>query len=78
MITLFFQMPLFWLGIGIFGYFIYAAPEDCPKEYMTLKKDGGQLDNLGHIYKYCTPFDKNFRTWHLKETVTFDEILRRE
>ena len=78
MISLFFDMPLFWLGTLLFGYFIYTAPEDCPKEYMTLKKDGGQLDNMGSIYKYCTP-SQGFKTWTLKKgIVTFDEILKEQ
>ena len=78
MISLFFDMPLFWLGTILFGYFIYTAPEDCPKEYMTLKKDGGQLDNMGSIYKYCTP-SQGFKTWTLKKgIVTFDEILKEQ
>ena len=78
MISLFFDMPLFWLGTILFGYFIYTAPEDCPKEYMTLKKDGGHLDNMGSIYKYCTP-SQGFKTWTLKKgIVTFDEILKEQ
>jgi tRNA(His) 5'-end guanylyltransferase len=67
------------VGVSLFSYFIYTAPESCPEEYMTLRKDGGKLTNLGEIYKYCTPFDRNFKTWHLKpDTVTFDEILTKE
>ena len=65
------------VGVSLFSYFAFNAPEKCPKEYMTLKKDGGQLDSLGHIHKYCDTHD-NFKTWHLKNPVTFDEILTKE
>lgn len=65
------------VGVSLFSYFAFNAPEECPKEYMTLKKDGGQLDSLGHIHKYCDTHD-NFKTWHLKNPVTFDEILTKE
>ena len=66
------------VGVSLFSYFAFNAPDSCPKEYMTLKKDGGQLDSLGHIHKYCDTHD-NFKTWHLKPgTVTFDEILTNE
>ena len=77
MISLFFDMPLFWLGTILFGYFVYIAPEDCPKEYMTLKKDGGQLDNMGSIHKYCEP-NQGFHHWTLKKDarVTFDDVLQ--
>ena len=64
------------LGISLFTWFAMTAPDPCPKEYMTLRKDGGKLTNLGEIYKYCTPLDRTFKTWHLlKNPVTFDEIL---
>jgi|LULG01.1.fsa_nt_gb hypothetical protein len=66
------------LGISLFAWFAITAPDPCPKEYMTLRKDGGKLDSLGHIHKYCVTID-NFKTWHLKpDTVTFDEILTKE
>ena len=65
------------VGVSLFSYFAFNAPEECPKEYMTLKKDGGQLDSLGHIHKYCDTHD-NFKTWHLKNPITFDEILTNE
>ena len=54
------------LGISLFTYFAMTAPDPCLKKYMTLRKDGGNLDNLGHLYMYCTPFDNNFKIWHLK------------
>ena len=67
------------LGISLFTWFAISAPDPCPEEYMTLREDGGKLTNLGEIYKYCTPFDSTFKTWHLKpDTVTFDEILTKE
>ena len=74
---LFFSMPVFWVGISLFSYFAFTAPEDCPKEYMTTKKHGGTLENAGDIYTYCTP-DASWR-WRLKEgIVTFDEVLKKE
>ena len=30
-LQLFFGMPIFWVGISLFGYIAYTAPEDCPK-----------------------------------------------
>ena len=65
------------VGVSLFSYFAFTAPEKCPIEYMTLKEDGGKLDNLGHIYKYCESSNK-YKTWHLKESVTFDDILKNE
>lgn len=75
---LFLSMPLFWVGVSLFSFFAYTAPEDCPNEYMTTKKHGGTLENAGDIYTYCTP-DANWR-WRLKEDakVTFDDVLKEE
>ena len=78
---LFFSMPLFWVGVSLFSYFVYIAPEDCPMKYQKLEGRGGVLQNLGDIHKYC-----NMRVigghWYytLREDVrvTFDDVLKEE
>ena len=34
------------VGVALFSYFAFTAPEDCPRKYRVLKKDGGVLTNL--------------------------------
>ena len=41
------------VGVALFSYFAFTAPEDCPRKYRVLKKDGGVLTNLGQIFEYC-------------------------
>ena len=64
------------VGVGLFSYFAFTAPKDCPRKYMVLQKSGGVLTNLGQIYEYCT-LDYGHR-WKLKKgvKVTFDEVLK--
>ena len=54
------------VGVSLFSYFAFTAPEDCPRKYMVLKNNGGVLTNLGQIYEYCT-LDYGHK-WKLKET----------
>ena len=49
------------LGVSIFSYFAFTAPQDCPRKYRVLKEKGGVLHNLGDIHQYC-----EFR-WKLKK-----------
>ena len=46
-------------------WIIVAEPESCPNKYMTLEENGGELQNLGDIIKYCD-LDSNGR-YTLKE-----------
>ena len=41
------------VGVSLFSYFAFTAPEKCPRKYMALKEDGGELTNLGDIHRYC-------------------------
>ena len=41
------------LGVSIFSYFAFTAPQDCPRKYRVLKEEGGVLQNLGEIHQYC-------------------------
>ena len=80
-LQLFFGMPIFWVGISLFGYFAYTAPEDCPKKYMKIVSKGGVLQNAGDIHKYCkmTLIGRRYH-YTLREDVrvTFDDILKKE
>ena len=46
---LFHTMPLFWVGVSLFSYFIYTAPEPCPEKYMKTVNKGGVLENAGDV-----------------------------
>ena len=60
--------PLFLIGVALFSYFIYTAPQDCPEKYMKLKIMGGNLENRGDIHRYCNMELRNgFYKWTLKE-----------
>ena len=60
--------PLFLIGVALFSYFIYTAPQDCPEKYMKLKVMGGNLENRGDIHRYCNMELRNgFYKWTLKE-----------
>ena len=76
---LFHTMPLFWVGVSLFSYFIYTAPEPCPEKYMKTVNKGGVLENAGDVDRYCT-YDKRYGLliWTLKDDVrvTFDEVLK--
>ena len=78
---LFHTMPLFWVGVSLFSYFIYTAPEPCPEKYMKTVNKGGVLENAGDVYRYCT-YDKRdgLLIWTLKDDVrvTFDDVLKEE
>ena len=39
--------------VGLFSYFAFTAPEDCPRKYRVLQEKGGVLTNLGQIHEYC-------------------------
>ena len=39
--------------VALFSYFAFTTPEDCPRKYRVLQKNGGVLTNLGQIHKYC-------------------------
>ena len=41
------------LGVSIFSYFAFTAPQDCPRKYRVLKEKGGELQNLGEVHRYC-------------------------
>ena len=41
------------VGVSLFSYFAFTAPEKCPRKYRVLQKDGGVLTNRGQIMKYC-------------------------
>ena len=41
------------LGVSIFSYFAFTAPQDCPRKYRVLKENGGELQNLGEVHRYC-------------------------
>ena len=80
-LQLFFGMPIFWVGISLFGYFAYTAPEDCPKKYMKIVSKGGVLQNAGDIHKYCkmTLIGRRYHyTLREDDRVTFDDILKKE
>ena len=65
------------VGVSLFSYFAFNAPEDCPRKYRVLQKDGGELTNLGQIFEYCE-LDYGHR-WKLKKKdarVTFDDVLQ--
>ena len=53
------------VGVGIFSYFAFTTPEDCPRKYRVLQEKGGVLTNLGQIHKYCE-LDYGHK-WKLKE-----------
>ncbi len=53
------------VGVGLFSYFAFTAPEDCPRKYMVLQERGGVLTNLGQILDYCT-LDYGHK-WKLKD-----------
>ena len=48
-----------------FTWIIVVEPEPCPNKYMTLEENGGELQNLGDVIKYCD-LDNNGR-FTLKE-----------
>ena len=76
---LFHTMPLFWVGVSLFSYFIYTAPEPCPEKYMKTVNKGGVMENAGYVYRYCTYDNRNgLLIWTLKDDVrvTFDEVLK--
>ena len=65
------------VGVSLFTYFAFNAPEDCPRKYMVLQKNGGVLTNPGQIMEYCE-LDYGHR-WKLKkkdERVSFDDVLK--
>ena len=64
-ISMFFQMPLFWIGISLFGWFAYDRPQDCPRKYRVTQEKGGVLSDLGQIHEYCE-LDYGHR-WKLKK-----------
>ena len=41
------------VGVSLFSYFTFTAPQDCPRKYRVLKEKGGVLHNLGDIHQYC-------------------------
>ena len=41
------------LGVSIFSYFAFTAPQDCPRKYRVLTEKGGELQNLGEVHRYC-------------------------
>ena len=59
------------VGVSLFSYFAFTAPEKCPRKYMVLQKQGGVLTNLGQIYEYCA-LDYGHR-WVLKEGEKYDK-----
>ena len=66
------------VGVSLFSYFAFNAPEKCPRKYMVLQEDGGVLTNRGQIYNYCT-LDYGHK-WILRDDarVTFDDVLAEE
>ena len=53
------------VGVSLFSYFAFTTPEDCPRKYRVLQKNGGVLTNLGQIHNYCE-LDYGHK-WKLKE-----------
>jgi hypothetical protein len=51
--------------VALFSYFTFTIPEDCPRKYRVLQKDGGVLTNLGQIHEYCE-LDYGHK-WKLKD-----------
>ena len=41
------------LGVSIFSYFAFTAPQDCPRKYRVLKEKGGVLQSRGEVHRYC-------------------------
>tara|TARA_B100001559_G_C16486192_1_gene616166 strand:+ start:1055 stop:1285 length:231 start_codon:yes stop_codon:yes gene_type:complete len=60
---------LFLVQVVIVSWIVITAPEDCPKKYMKLIEDGGELQHHGQIHDYCKtsplPYGKYY--WVLKE-----------
>ena len=51
--SMFFQMPIFWIGISLFGWFAYDRPQDCPRKYRVTQENGGGLAQPSDIFRYC-------------------------
>ena len=41
------------VGVSLFSYFAFTAPEPCPRKYMVVKDRGGELAILADIHRYC-------------------------
>tara|TARA_R110002050_G_scaffold112114_3_gene226156 strand:+ start:3243 stop:3452 length:210 start_codon:yes stop_codon:yes gene_type:complete len=61
---------MFIVQVIIVSWVIATNPEPCPRKYMKLIEDGGEIEHYGQIHKYCKttsmPSGIGY-TWSLKE-----------